>query len=167
MVTRMRAAAQMALGDKNALRVDRGQGLYIVPVQSLVDGNQCRAIARLQKQRFEAEVRGEWLVITPATSWIEAVRDELLQNWSKAMSPLMNSLRFGLSRAVEEADYKLWIWGMKFLEMPFGDSEKAAFERKVRQRAAQALRQGKFGGTLWDCAAVCKLIDGCEKNMAY
>ncbi len=166
MATFMRAAAQAAVGEKNAVKVDRGSGLYVVCVANIADADRAGMAERLRLRQFETESRGEWLTIVPAAGWIIKVRD-WLRNYSGEETPLMTSLGFGLNRAVAEPDHQLWLWGIKLLELSCAVSEKMAFERRVRQRAAEALRAGRFGGTLWDCAAICKLINSCEKNVSY
>ena len=55
-----------------------------------------------------------------------------------------------------EADFALWIEGIKRLEM---NADAAGYEKLVRQRAAVCLREKRGGGTIVSCALMADYLN--------
>jgi len=141
----LREAAQRQLtGIKGAfLRCDRGEALYITN-------------AALRSQReidwaeagFEACMKGRMTFLVPKDEAAAAFEAWLYPRVAKRfLYEHVSNADFGL---VEEADRRLWIEGVKQLEM----RTKLDYEKAVRQRAAVCLRQRVGGGTIRVCALI-------------
>ncbi len=145
----LRIAAQKKLSDiKGAfLRCDRGEGLYIT--NSAVRSGQSIDWAAAG---FEVRMKGKMTFLMPKDEWLQPFEVWLRPQVKCAyLSDSAANADFG---EIEEADRKLWIDGIKQLEMPSG----VDYEKTVRQRAAVCLRTRRGGGTIRICALIADLL---------
>ena len=139
----IRTAAAALLPPRAFLRRDRGQALYVSNLPALVDASLW--LPRLEAAGFSVRLRPPLLFLSPTEAWRVPLLD-----WLNAASPLCAELAPLNGRPGGEADRLLWIEGIKRLEEPASLDD---YERRVRQCAAVAMRTGREGGLLPDCAA--------------
>ena len=141
----MRSAAQQRLEEiKGAfLRCDRGEALYIT-----------NAAVRSEKvidwaaAGFDARMQGKMTFLVPKDEWMQSFAEWLCPQVKDAyLQKNLANADFGL---VEEADRRLWVEGIKQLEM----RTNTDYEKAVRQRAAVCLRTKSGGGTIRVCALI-------------
>ena len=150
-MTPVRYAAEECLrGIRGAfLRCDRGDRLYVTNAQI-----KMREAIDWRKAGFHAENVGNLTFLTPDKGWIGRFAEWIGQEVrEKRFSDTVRNACFG---ETDEEDMKLWIDGMKRLEMK-GDA--AGYEKLVRQRAAVCLRERRGGGTLPACALIVDLMN--------
>lgn len=150
-----RAATEQIVGIRGAfLRCDRGESLYATNAQA-------RAAAPVDWARvgFEARQVGGVTLLTPRVEWIAR-----FEAWAEAATrqrQLTDAIQNACFGEIEDEDVRLWIDGVKRLEMR-GDVK--TYEKAVRQRAAACLRRRRGGGALRACALIVDLMGECEKN---
>lgn len=153
----VRAAAQARLEQMKGafLRCDRGTALYVTnaPVRSEQEIDWAEA-------GFNARTEGKLTFLTPGLCWLEP-----FGRWvqAKAGEPHLSS---AVSNAcfgdAEEADVRLWIEGIKRMELKNPAQE---YEKMVRQRAAVCLREKRGGATLPVCGLIVDFLnEGGEAN---
>lgn len=141
----LREAAQKQIAHIQGvfLRCDRGIGLYITNAALRSDEAIDWAAAG-----FEAQTKGKMTFLMPKDVWIELFEDWLRpQVRYRQLHESIGNADFG---EIEDADRKLWIEGIKQLEI----GSNRNYEKAVRQRAAVCLRAKRGGGTIKVCALI-------------
>lgn len=144
----LRRAARAALPEGAFLRRDRGEGLFVTDAALRRPGLDWRAA--LEAAGFEARrLENGLIALRPGAAWPEALAaahpdppDFLCRTLKRFDGP------------PEPESLALFAAGVKVLD---GGPDAAAWERRLRQRAAVCLRRGGGGG-LYACGLVLALI---------
>jgi len=131
-MTPMRAAALACLQNVQGafLRCDRGEALYVTNAPARTD-----ACIDWAQAGFTARHEGKLTFLTPDPQWLERFvcwAEEQVE--TPCLSRMLHEVCFG---GPDEEDMRLWIEGIKRLEMK---ADAADYEKLVRQRAADCLR---------------------------
>jgi len=144
------AALDLLSGVKGAfLRCDRGSSLYVTNAPMRTD-----AEIGWERAGFHQRTEGKLCFLMPDELWIGR-----LEGWidrrvkEKRLAGRVENACFG---EVGEADFALWIEGIKRLEM---NADAAGYEKLVRQRAAVCLREKRGGGTIVSCALMADYLN--------
>lgn len=150
-MTPIRAAAlDLLSGVKGAfLRCDRGSSLYVTNVPMRTE-----AEIGWDKAGFHHRTEGKLCFLIPDDLWIERLEGWLERHVKeKRLAGRAANACFG---EVCEADFALWIEGIKRLEL---HADAAGYEKLVRQRAAVCLREKRGGGTIISCALMADYLN--------
>lgn len=151
---RVRKAAVGLLPEGAFLRRDRGDGLFISDAPRREPNADWRA--QFAEAGFVCEFADGLARLTPGADWLSRLEAETPEPPDFLCASLM---RFANLPPGDEA-LKLFALGLRALDG--GDpAEAAAFDRRLRQRAAVALRDGskKNGGGLYACALIHTFIE--------
>lgn len=135
---RLRQAAVSMLPVGAFLRRDRGAALFIT------DAPRRGVMPDWAKAGFLCESRGGLAFLTPASVWL----DMLAAQYPEPPDDFCAAFQRFIG-VPDAAVLKLFVMGMKQLD---GAPHDPAFERKLRQAAAIALREHRSGGGLYACA---------------
>ena len=131
----LRAAARAALPSRAFLRRDRGDALFVTNAPAFDP-------ALREIPGFAAERRGSLMYLLPDESWI--------RRWERRFPDPPDDLCAGLARfrgqAPDRENLLLFAQGAKLLDGSATKEEITAYGRRLRQRAALALRGGCGGG---------------------
>jgi len=148
---RLRAAASAALPPGAFLRRDRGDALFITNAPR-IDLRADRAVALLREAGFTCVGSGGLLRLWPAETWLT----RLEQAAPDPPDDLCRSLIRFRGMSPDGASLQLFALGLRCLD---GGEGAARFDRLLRQRAAQCLRESAMnpddhprGGGLYACA---------------
>jgi hypothetical protein len=114
-------------------RVDRGGALYL---------------ARAPAEGFLCEPRGDGWALTPGEALVRA-----FAAWALPRAGDDALVRALLPVGGGAEDAPLLLEGIKLIDLAAPESALAAYERRLRRRAAVRLREKKGGGLLALCAA--------------
>ena len=125
------------------LKRDRGGALYIT------DAPRFGAVS--VPLGFAGEMRGGLMLLSPEDSYAEAFAEWALPRC--ADDPLFADFARFSGRAADAGSRALFIEGLKAVEARAPYCGIAAYDRRLRGLAAEALRLGAGGGALRACAA--------------
>ena len=147
----LRSAAALRLPEGAFLRRDRGDALYATDAPRRAPDADWQG--RFEAAGFECAVAGGLARLTPGERWLQA----LAARYPEPPDLFCASLaRFDGGGPGPEA-LRLFAMGVKALE---GAGDPAAFDRALRQRAAQCLRDARQSGAgLYACALLDHLIE--------
>lgn len=142
---RLRAAAQSALPPGAFLRRDRGDALFVT------DAPRRGANPDWTAPGFHCACQGGLARLTPGPDWLSALEDE----YPAPPDPFCAAfVRFrGMPGP---GALRLFALGMKILD---GGPYDPAFDRRLRQTAAETLRNHASGGGLYACALIRYIIE--------
>ena len=151
----IREAAYQQIADIRGafLRCDRGEGLYITNAAL-----KCDCTIDWTEVGFEARDKGKMTFLVPKDLWIQPFEEWLRpQVRYPRLYENIGNADFG---SIEEADRRLWVEGIKQLEI----GSNRNYEKAVRQRAAVCLRTKHGGGTIRVCALIADALRLSEKE---
>lgn len=140
----LRAKARSALPPEAFLRRDRGEALYASDAPRRQP--DLAWLSGLSDAGFDCRVAGGLAHITPAARWVA----QLEAAFPESPDPLCEALR-RFSGPPDSGVLALFVQGVKALDDGRYDAE---FDRRLRQRAAVALRTHRPCGGLYACALV-------------